>query len=372
MVDGSGFVGLSGAGSFRQTGGTHTLLGSLTVGGFGNATSTYDLQNGVLTVATTEILGSQTIGHFTQSGGSHSVDQLRMGVGWTTTGSYDLQAGELSTSYVTVGYEGTGSFTQSGGTHSVSNTLTLGAVSGATGVYGLQGGVLSASTIRARANTWAFNFTGGILHAETVRFDLVNDGGVLAPGQSVGTTTITGSYTQNAGTLEIELGQDAADSLAVTGLATLGGTLELVSLGPRPREGQTFAVVTADGGFVDDFSEVLSDIVNGIPEGLEAFSTAINGTAYEVVFNGYTAGDANGDHKASIGDLCILAGNWNQAVTGGYGDADFNGDGIVSIGDLSMLAGNWGWELPGTSAVPEPATLLLLALGGLAVVRRRR
>ncbi len=199
-----------------------------------------------------------------------------------------------------------------------------------------------------------------------------DDGAVGSPGQLIGTTAITGSYTQNTGTLEIELGQDAADSLAVTGLATLGGTLELVSVGSRPREGQTFAVVTADGGFANDFSEVLSDIVNGIPEGLEAFSTAVNGTAYEVVFNGYTAGDANGDHRASIGDLALMAGNWNQAVTGGYADADFNGDGIVSIGDLSMLAGNWGWELPGGVAVPEPATLSLLAVGGLAVLRRHR
>ena len=57
----------------------------------------------------------------------------------------------------------------------------------------------------------------------------------------------------------------------------------------------------------------------------------------------------------------------------GYADADFNGDGCVKIGDLSIMAGTWGWELPGGGvAIPEPATLSLLCLGALAVIRRRR
>ena len=155
------------------------------------------------------------------------------------------------------------------------------------------------------------------------------------------------------------------------GWTTLGGTLSLLSFeNYRPKEGDSFAIISAGGGFVDDFSEVLSDIVDGIPEGLEAFSTAINGTAYEVVFNGYSAGDADGDHSASLGDLCIMAGNWNQSGKT-WAEGDFNGDGKVSIGDLCMLAGNWNWELPGSAPIPEPATILLLAFGGLALLRRR-
>ncbi len=370
-------IGSRGNGRFNQIGGAHTTR-RLVVGWGEGSAGVYDLQEGQLTTGGVTV-GREGTGSFSQTGGTHSVHYLCLGEVPGSTGLYNLQGGELMVDddEIVGDWGGTGTFTQTGGAHGVAGTLYLGmGIFGgtipSTGVYDLQGGTLSVNTIAAGEGIWAFNFTGGTLHAGTVEFDLLNDGGVLAPGQSIGTTAITGSYTQNAGILEIELGQDAADSLAVTGLATLGGTLELVSLGSRPREGQTFAVVTADGGFVDDFSEVLSDIVNGIPEGLEAFSTTINGTAYEVVFNGYTAGDANGDHKASIGDLCILAGNWNQAVTGGYGDADFNGDGIVSIGDLSMLAGNWGWELPGSSAIPEPVTLWLLAAGVLAIGRRRR
>jgi len=139
---------------------------------------------------------------------------------------------------------------------------------------------------------------------------------------------------------------------------------------PRLREGATSTIITAGGGFINDFAKIESDVANGIPEGLGAFSGNIRGTIYEVMFTGLTAGDANGDHRASLGDLCIMAGNWNQSGKS-WADADFNGDGTVSIGDLCMLAGNWGWELPGGAAVPGPATLSLLTLGGLAVVRRR-
>ena len=68
-----------------------------------------------------------------------------------------------------------------------------------------------------------------------------------------------------------------------------------------------------------------------------------------------------------------MAVNWNQTgFTNGYADADFNCDGEVGIGDLSIMAANWNWELPSSGvAVPEPATLSLLCLGGLALIRRR-
>jgi len=365
---------------FIQTGGTHTV-GPGAAGALGIVGGIYRLSNGFL--SSTDIYvgafwGGWPVwwgekGTFLHSGGVCEVERLCMDNSHfegAKPSLYEL-SGSATLSALRVEVAG-GRFQQTGGTHSVADELVLGLDSSSAGSYELQGGILSMPIIRTGGGSCAFNFTGGTLHAGTIEFDLLNDGGVLAPGQSIGTTAITGSYTQNAGTLEIELGQDATDSLAVTGLATLGGTLELVSLGLRPREGQTFAVVTADGGFVDDFSEVLSDIVNGIPEGLEAFSTAINGTAYEVVFNGYTAGDANGDHKASLGDLSIMAGNWKQSGKG-WADGDFNGDGIVRIGDLSMLAGNWGSETlpPASAPLPEPATVCLLAFGGLAAVRKR-
>ena len=98
------------------------------------------------------------------------------------------------------------------------------------------------------------------------------------------------------------------------------------------------------------------------------------GAVYELVFLGYTHGDANGDHSVNGGDLSLMGGNWAQSITG-WGNCDFNNDGLVDGGDLALMGGNWMWTLPGgapQTPLPEPATLTLLALGATALVRRRR
>ena len=83
-------------------------------------------------------------------------------------------------------------------------------------------------------------------------------------------------------------------------------------------------------------------------------------------------GDANGDNAVNVGDLGILAANWN-GPNKFWNVGDFNMDGTVNVGDLGVLAANWNWtSAPGSSgSIPEPASLILLCAGAAGLIRRR-
>ena len=83
-------------------------------------------------------------------------------------------------------------------------------------------------------------------------------------------------------------------------------------------------------------------------------------------------GDTDGDYDVDAADAAIVAANWLQTIEGGYSVGDFDGDGVVNDIDATIMATNWTGS--GASAsVPEPQSLLLVALGAvcLGIMRRR-
>jgi hypothetical protein len=100
-------------------------------------------------------------------------------------------------------------------------------------------------------------------------------------------------------------------------------------------------------------------------------------------------GDANLDGKINIDDYGLIDSHVGQSGTAfGWHNGDFNYDGKINIDDYGIIDGNIGAQgapiptaaqslagiaqIDGVSAVPEPASLGLIALAGAGLLRRRR
>ena len=80
-------------------------------------------------------------------------------------------------------------------------------------------------------------------------------------------------------------------------------------------------------------------------------------------------GDRDGDGFVGQDDLDIVLGAWG---TGPPSDprADVNDDDFVGQDDLDAVLADWGQGIP-PPGIPEPATVGMLALSGLALLRRK-
>lgn len=74
----------------------------------------------------------------------------------------------------------------------------------------------------------------------------VDSSGTLAPGASIGTLTVNGNLNLRSGnTLQVEISPRAADKLAVSGSASLGGTLQVLPEVGSYTVGTSYDVITA-------------------------------------------------------------------------------------------------------------------------------
>jgi cytoskeletal protein CcmA (bactofilin family) len=138
----------------------------------------------------------------------------------------------------------------------------------------------------------------------------------------------------------------------VAGPAWTSVDVAKITVLPPAGEGWTFG----DLAYVNDEYVVLTNLVTGIH-----------------------LGDANGDSKVDEEDLVLLNAQWGDRGAVGTLSCDFDGDGDVDVDDFQILNAEWGYDgtgggapvMPG-SETPEPATVSLLAIGGLLILRRRR
>jgi len=88
----------------------------------------------------------------------------------------------------------------------------------------------------------------------------------------------------------------------------------------------------------------------------------------------FPPGDTDDDCDVDLDDLFAVRNNFGMSTGATRAQGDVapypDGDGAVDLDDLFMIRNNFGAGL--AAAVPEPATLSLLCVGALALLRRRR
>jgi hypothetical protein len=170
----------------------------------------------------------------------------------------------------------------------------------------------------------------------------------IAPDNNI--LEINGDFTLAAGgILELDLGQDAYDSLDITGQAALGGTISVnLASGFTPNDGAQYTILSAAGGITD------LGVTYNLPMNFSA--AIVDMTDLVLTFAATLAGDFNGDGTVDAADYVVWRKNdgsqegynaWrtNFGRTAGAGSASVNGAGVV----------------------PEPETYVLLVLSGILV-----
>jgi hypothetical protein len=134
------YIGFSGNGAFKQTGGTNSISGNLTLGNLSGSTGTYELSGSVQLSASNEFIGTLGKGTFVQNGGTNKITStLYLGEGSGSNGAYNLgSSGQLSADFEYIGTSGTGTIMQTSGTNTASYIKI-----GTTGTYTLSSGTLN-------------------------------------------------------------------------------------------------------------------------------------------------------------------------------------------------------------------------------------
>jgi fibronectin-binding autotransporter adhesin len=326
---GSEYVGYTSAGTLNQSSGTNSAT-YLYLGYLGSSGNVYDLSgNGILTVAI-EYVGYSNSGSFTQTGGTNNVSSditvgspdNNFGTGLPASyGTYTLAGGQLATPTEYIGFQGgLGFFSQTGGKNAV-NTLYIAYLSGATGSYNLNGGLLKLSALTGGSGA-TFNFNGGTLQAGSGFSAVVP----MTLGTSGGGATIdTAGYT-----------------VTLSGSLSGPGSLTKVDSGTL--------TMSASNSYTGDTLVDGGTLILDYPD--------LAATSHAWVDNLSSGGilDLNYSGTDNINALYIAGVAQAPGIWGGPGSGAPN--------TSSYLAGSGLLNV----AVPEPATLTLLAVGALGLL----
>ncbi len=221
----------------------------------------------------------------------------------------------------------TGDYTQTAGETNVNGTLDVSTF------VDLQGGRLTGTGV--------------------IEGDVDNVAGTVSPGNSIGTMTVDGDYTQDVlGTLLVQTDGVGNDLLSITGTAMLGGELRIVSFDCETFDnGLQFTVLTA-ATVEGQFDEITGPGVYDVS--YTADSVVVTVVVAPVI------GDIDEDGVVGTTDLMFLLEAWGPCDDGADCPADLDSalGRTVGVPRGPIESGTWGcppaWgrSVPGTLGFP--------------------
>ena len=272
ISNGSGtFAGtIAGTGGLQLAGGTTTLAGTSTYAGNTSITG------GTLLVSNDSALGAAggnlllssggTLGAMSPFGTARLIDVANTGgsLAGPAGTSLDPTTANALTLTGTLNLAGTlttrGTVIDNATSQTNTGTGSAPVVTVANGLFEVGDSIHGSTVLHAMVTVDASAILRG--HG-TIAGDVANNGGIVAPGGTIGVMTVTGNYAQNpASTLSIEITPNdqapgiSYSQLAVTGSVQLAGGLAVNADSGIYRPGSRYDIVHSGGGVSGQFSTV--------------------------------------------------------------------------------------------------------------------
>ncbi len=261
---------ISGRGGLVLTGGTETLAGTSTYAGNTSITG------GTLLVSNDSALGAAggnlllssggTLGAMSPFGTARLIDVANTGgsLAGPAGTSLDPTTANALTLTGTLNLAGTlttrGTVIDNATSQTNTGTGSTPVVTVANGLFEVGDSIHGSTVLHAMVTVDASAILRG--HG-TIAGDVANNGGIVAPGGTIGVMTVTGNYAQNpASTLSIEITPNdqapgiSYSQLAVTGSVQLAGGLAVNADSGIYRPGSRYDIVHSGGGVSGQFSTV--------------------------------------------------------------------------------------------------------------------
>jgi T5SS/PEP-CTERM-associated repeat protein/autotransporter-associated beta strand protein len=324
--------GSTGAATVDGAGSTWTSSGALYVGNSGTGTLTIRNGGGVSapSVSIARLAGSTGTLNIGAAAG-----QAAAAPGTLNTASVNFGSGtgEIVFNHTATNYVFAPVITSGTGTAAVrveAGTTILTATSTYTGPTVVDGGTLSVNGSIA-GSTVTVN-PGGILGGNgTVGSTIVN-GGTLAPGNSIGLLTVNGNLSfSTASSYRVEVASANADSVNVTGTATLSGAMVNASfaVSPGSQVAKQYTILNAAGGLG---GSTFGSVVNtNLPSGFKSSLSYDANNAYLNLTLNFTAppGGTLNVNQQGVGNALVNFFNGGGGIPLAFGG--LTGPGLTQI-----------------------------------------